>query len=73
MRQRIPRALQLHTYLGVTYLITNFTRKPMQDKRLREVIAGTQLTDAGDRQDLQRRCRVIVSGVFSHAPAPMPR
>lgn len=41
MRAHIPRALQIHTYLGVAYLMTNFERKPFRDVRLREVIALT--------------------------------
>ena len=41
MRSHIPRALQIHAYLGVAYLITNFDRKPFRDARLREVIALT--------------------------------
>jgi oligopeptide transport system substrate-binding protein len=39
MRHNIPRALQLHPTLAVSYLIVNFQRKPFQDRRLREVIA----------------------------------
>jgi len=39
MRHNIPRALQLRPTLSVSYLIVNFQRKPLQDRRLREVIA----------------------------------
>ncbi|HJW40776.1 MAG TPA: peptide ABC transporter substrate-binding protein [Rhizomicrobium sp.] len=39
MRQNIPRALQLRTYLAVNYLTTNFKRKPFRDLRLRQAIA----------------------------------
>jgi oligopeptide transport system substrate-binding protein len=39
MRAHIPRALQIHEYLGVAYLGVNFNRKPFQDIRLREVVA----------------------------------
>lgn len=41
MRAHIPHALQIHNYLGVAYLMTNFERKPFRDIRLREVIALT--------------------------------
>ena len=39
MRAHIPRALQIHSFLSVTYLSVNMQRKPFQDARLREVIA----------------------------------
>ncbi len=39
MRHNIPRALQLHPTLAVSYLITNFQRKPLHDRRMREAIA----------------------------------
>ncbi|HXC55043.1 MAG TPA: peptide ABC transporter substrate-binding protein [Rhizomicrobium sp.] len=39
MRSHIPHTLQLNTTLGVAYLSLNFTRKPFQDARMRQVIA----------------------------------
>jgi oligopeptide transport system substrate-binding protein len=41
MRKRIPRALQIHTYLGLSYITPNFRRKPFDDLRVREAIALT--------------------------------
>src|SRR6185312_2611928 len=39
MRTHIPRALQIHAYLGVNYLVPNFQRQPYRERRLREAIA----------------------------------
>jgi oligopeptide transport system substrate-binding protein len=41
MRRHIPRALQIHTYLGVSYITPNVRRKPFDDVRVREAIALT--------------------------------
>ncbi len=39
MRRYIPHALQLRTFLAVSYLTTNFAHKPFDDLRLRQAIA----------------------------------
>jgi oligopeptide transport system substrate-binding protein len=39
MRHHILKALQLHTCLGVNYMVTNFQRQPFRDIRLRQAIA----------------------------------
>ena len=41
MRAHIAGALQIHTFLGVSYLAPNFQRKPLDDIRLRRAIALT--------------------------------
>jgi oligopeptide transport system substrate-binding protein len=41
MRRHIPRALQIRTYLGVSYVTPNIRRKPFDDVRVREAIALT--------------------------------
>ena len=41
MRAHIAGALQIHPFLGVTYLAPNFLRKPFDDIRLRRAIALT--------------------------------
>lgn len=50
MRTHIPRALQVHAFLGVAYLITNFEHKPFRDPRLRQAIALTY-----DRETMSAR------------------
>jgi len=39
MRSHIAAALQIHTFLGVSYLAPNFAHKPFDDIRLRRAIA----------------------------------
>jgi oligopeptide transport system substrate-binding protein len=41
MRKHIPRALQINTFLGLSYITPNFRRKPFDDLRVREAIALT--------------------------------
>src|SRR5215831_15395506 len=39
MRRHIPRALQINTFLGLSYVTPNIRRKPFDDVRVREAIA----------------------------------